>query len=145
MTEKELKHLSRKELIEILIDKTKEINSLEGKIERLEAEANNKRVLIEKSGSMAEAAIKLNGLFEDADKAAKQYIENARQCEEKNRWILEETKKWAKKTIIEAETIKNRRIAEGNRYKEKVMNDIRSYILAHPEVRKAVEQKNRES
>ena len=74
MTSKELRKLSRKELIEVLLAQTREM-------EQLKAELNSKNELLEKreinireSGSIAEAALRLSGIFEDAQKAADIYL-----------------------------------------------------------------------
>lgn len=74
MTSKELRKLSRRELIEVLLAQTREM-------EQLKAELNSKNELLEKreinireSGSIAEAALRLSGIFEDAQKAADTYL-----------------------------------------------------------------------
>ena len=110
MTEKELRHLSRKELLEILIDQTKEITSLRDTVQKLENELTERRITIAKSGSLAEASMKLNGLFADADKAAKQYLENARLIEEESRRVLEEAHAKAEKIAAEAEENRSAKI-----------------------------------
>ena len=71
-----LKKLNRKELLEILIKQEKKINELEERIEKLKNQLEDKRIKIKKSGTMAEAALKLNGVYEAIDKAAQQYLEN---------------------------------------------------------------------
>lgn len=76
MTEKELKRLNRRELLEMLIIQEKKLERLQKKLEVAEAELNERRIAIEESGSIAEAALKLNGVFIAAQKAAEQYIEN---------------------------------------------------------------------
>ena len=74
MTSKELRKLSRRELIEVLLAQTREM-------EQLKAELNSKNELLEKreinirgSGSIAEAALRLSGIFEEAQKAADTYL-----------------------------------------------------------------------
>ena len=39
------------------------------------------------AGSIAEAALALNSVFEDADKAAAQYLENIKRCSEQQQSI----------------------------------------------------------
>ena len=80
MTSKELRKLSRKELIEVLLAQTREM-------EQLKAELNSKNELLEKreinireSGSIAEAALRLSGIFEDAQKAADTYLAEIRRA-----------------------------------------------------------------
>ena len=82
MTDKELRKLKRMDLLELLIEQSKEVESLKKRIEELEAELADRRLLIYKSGSIAEAALKLNGVFEAAEAAAQEYLENIRRISE---------------------------------------------------------------
>ena len=52
------------------------------KLDALEAELADRRLLIYKSGSIAEAALKLNGVFEAAEAAAQEDLENIRRISE---------------------------------------------------------------
>ena len=86
MKEKLIKKMNREELLELLIQYSEEKEELELRIARLEeklAEAQKKlearAIAIDQAGSIAEAALKLNGVFEAAQKAADQYLENVRQ------------------------------------------------------------------
>ena len=76
MTQKELKKLSRKELLEILIDLKKENERLMSQVKRLKGKLRDKKVAIENAGSIAEAALQLSGIFEAAQNACQIYIEN---------------------------------------------------------------------
>lgn len=79
MTDKELKHLSRAELLEMLLAQMEENEKLKRRLQDAEADLDNRRITISEAGTMAEAALRLNGVFEAADLAAKQYLENIRQ------------------------------------------------------------------
>ena len=78
MTDKELRRLSRSELLEMLIAQTEENRQLKIRLERAEAQLQDRTIAVEKAGSLAEAALQLNHVFEAADKAAQQYLENVR-------------------------------------------------------------------
>lgn len=78
MTDKELRRLSRRELLEMLLAETEENQRLRTRLEQAQAELDSRRILLEQSGSMAEAALRLNGVFEAADRAAQQYLESIR-------------------------------------------------------------------
>ena len=78
MTDKQLKKLSRRELLELLILQTRKVENLEKQLEEANRQLRDRRILIESSGSLAEAAMKLNGVFEAAERAAQQYLENVR-------------------------------------------------------------------
>lgn len=83
MTEKELRRMSRSELLEMLIAQMEENKSLKAQLKEANAALENRQIEIEKSGSLAEAALRLSGVFEAADRAALMYLENLRTQEEK--------------------------------------------------------------
>ena len=76
MTDRELRRLSRRELLEILIILKKENQRLRQELDEAQADLNNRYIAISKSGTMAEAALRLNQVFEAADRAARQYLQN---------------------------------------------------------------------
>lgn len=94
MDDKRLKKISKKELLEILLAQAKKIEELETELKEVKEELNSRRIEIKKSGSIAEAALKLNGIFELAQKTADEYVENVKErCKQ-----LEEKKKSPKNT-----------------------------------------------
>lgn len=110
MMDKELRKLSRRELLQMLVvqvretgdtkqelaETTEQLRELEQNYERLrkrldqkdarihelvdtlQAERTKREIELEKAGSIAEAALRLNGVFEMAQKAADQYLYNIR-------------------------------------------------------------------
>ena len=56
MTDKELRRLSRSELLEMLIAQTEENSQLKIRLEQAEAQLRDRRIEIAKAGSLAEAA-----------------------------------------------------------------------------------------
>lgn len=74
-----LKKLSRQDLLEMLITEEKRIEALEEELEAAQAELKERRIRIETSGSIAEASLKLNRIFEAAQAAADLYLENVKQ------------------------------------------------------------------
>ena len=84
MTEKELQKLTRQDLLELLLEAERENETLRDEVETLRAEAADKRLLLEKVGSIAEASLLVNGVFSAAQAAADQYVLNVKRvCEEK--------------------------------------------------------------
>lgn len=79
MTDKELRRLNRAELLEMLLEQSKEVERLKEQNQKLTEQLENRRILIERAGSIAEAALQLNQVFETAQRAADQYLENVRQ------------------------------------------------------------------
>ena len=78
MTEKELRKLSRADLLELLIEQVKENERLTVRLAEKESMLRERQIHLDKMGSIAEAALKLNGVFEAAQAAADQYLENVR-------------------------------------------------------------------
>ena len=78
MTDKELRRLKRDELLEMLIMLKKENDELREQLEKTEVQLRDRRIQIQNIGSIAEAALELNGVFEAAQQAAEQYLENVR-------------------------------------------------------------------
>lgn len=74
MTDKELKRLSRRELVDIIYELQKKDAERENEIERLQAALAQKELAVSEAGSIAEAALKVNGVFEAAQAAANQYL-----------------------------------------------------------------------
>jgi DNA repair ATPase RecN len=83
MTDNELKKLNRKELLEILVLQSQEIDELKSRLAAAEEKLAERTIEIDNAGSLAEAALKLNRIFEDADMAAQQYIDSLRAMKEK--------------------------------------------------------------
>ena len=80
MADKELKKLNRKELLELLIIQTRKSEQLEKRVKELEEKLADKIVKIESSGNLAEAALKLSGVFEAAQTAAEIYLESLKKA-----------------------------------------------------------------
>ena len=77
MKNNELKKLSRKELLEILLEQTKRIEELEVKLSDTEKKLESKKVSLSDSGTLADAALKLSDIFKNADEAIAIYKLNA--------------------------------------------------------------------
>ena len=76
MTDKELKRLSRGELLEMLIQQSKELELLRKQLDAAQTALQNREIAITNAGSIAEAALQLNGVFTAAQDACQQYMEN---------------------------------------------------------------------
>lgn len=90
MDKNKLRKISKKELLEILLSQAKRIDELEHELNDTKSKLESKKITIDESGSLAEAALKLNGIFECAEEAAKQYLINIK---EKCKKIENESKK----------------------------------------------------
>ena len=76
MTSKELKRLRRTDLLEMLLELSRENDKLRKDNQELRQQLQDRTILIENSGSLAEAALQLNGIFEAAQAACEQYTQN---------------------------------------------------------------------
>ena len=75
---KSTKRMSRKDLLELLVIQSEKIDELESELKRVNDLLNDKEIKISKAGSIAEAALQLNGVFEAAEKAVGQYLDNVK-------------------------------------------------------------------
>ena len=76
MTEQELKKLRRTDLLDILLDLSKENEVLREQLDKARAQLASRTIAVEKSGTLAEAAMRINGVFEACQAACDQYTQN---------------------------------------------------------------------
>lgn len=79
MTDKEFKRLRRSDLIAILYEYQKREKALNEEIASLKAQLESRELKLSEAGSIAEATVKLNELFETAQKTADDYLAQVRQ------------------------------------------------------------------
>jgi hypothetical protein len=79
MTDKQLRKLSRMELLELLVEQSKQIDELQRQLREAKEQLESREIKIANAGSMAEAALKLNHVFEDIEAAGQQYLYNLEQ------------------------------------------------------------------
>lgn len=77
-----LKKMSKKDLLELLVLQSKKIDKLTNELKETKELLLSKEIIIKESGSIAEASLKLNKIFEDAQLAADQYLENIKRIEQ---------------------------------------------------------------
>ncbi|MBR0381087.1 MAG: hypothetical protein IJH71_01455 [Eubacterium sp.] len=87
MTDQELRKLKRSELLQIMVAQGRRIEELEKELQEKEQQLKDKRILLQESGNIAEAALKLNRIFEDAQEAAEQYLMNIQRLGERKAGI----------------------------------------------------------
>lgn len=106
MTKKELRRLSRADLLEMLIDQSIELEALRTRCEAAETALNNRELCLNNAGSIAEAALGLSGVFTAAEAAAQQYLEElqnlVRRQQEQTEPLLEQARQDADKLLEEA-------------------------------------------
>jgi len=100
MKKKDLKKMSKRELLEIMLLQSKRIDELENEIDKMNSMLDDKKILLSNCGSIAEAALKLNNIFEAAQNAADQYLKNIE--------LLSKEEIALRKSREEAEALKNK-------------------------------------
>lgn len=78
MVEKSGKKLRRAQLLELLVQLSEENDALKKENELLRSRLEDKTIAINNAGSIAEASLKLNKVFEAAQAAADNYLENVK-------------------------------------------------------------------
>ena len=127
MTDEELRKLKRADLLELLVAQGKENEALQEKLRQAEAALWDRQIQLDEAGNIAEAALRLSGVFEAAQKASDQYLESIRkkheetesrctQLEETSRaraeQLEQESKAQAERLVAEAEEKARARTAE---------------------------------
>ena len=84
MNEKDLKRLSRLQLLEIMLEQSRELDRITEELNEVQAKLAEKEQKVAGTDNVAEACIAINRAAESAEAAAGQYLENIRRiCGEK--------------------------------------------------------------
>ncbi len=113
MTEQELKHLSRRDLMEIIAAMKKKEIKLQELLAIADEKLTDRNIRVDNAGSIAEAAMALNGVFEAAQAAADTYLrslhftnadieERRNRAEAESRQIVEEARQEAQAMVRKA-------------------------------------------
>lgn len=132
--EKSLKRMGKAELVALALRRETEIDDLQGQmeglraeIERLKAEMEDKdaevaaaresrTIELQEAGSIAEASLRISGVFAEAQKAADTYLENIRQLEAR-------TKNECVRREQAAEALAKKLVADARQESEQILND----------------------
>ena len=85
MSERELRKLNRQELLEMLLAQSKKVEELEDELTQAQAALEERDIVLSEAGSIAEASLRLNGVFEAAQRASQQYIDSVRTMSERQK------------------------------------------------------------
>lgn len=88
-------------MLQILIDQQKQIDALKADLQVSKEALNNRDMAIQESGTLAEAVLKMNGVFEAAQNAADEYM---RQMRKKADDMVAEAEKKAAEAQKQADT-----------------------------------------
>ena len=124
--------------MEILIAQAKENDALREQVEQLQRQLENRQIAMENTGSIAEASLQLNGVFEAAQQAAEQYLENIRCAERSSREAEAKTQEKCAQLISEAEKtaeqIKKTAQAEVDAYWQNMSVRLQAFRQEHDEL-----------
>lgn len=112
----------------MLIEQSKENEKLKKQLAEAEGELESRRIAIENSGSMAQAALEINNVFAAAEKAKEQYIQNILSRDFSQVDIEEEVRSYCLDMISNAE---EKRIAVENETRircEEIVNESKKKI-----------------
>ena len=148
MTDKELKRLSRPELLEMLIAQMEENKTLQEQLETAQAQLQDRRILIDNAGSIAEAALQVSGVFDAAQTAAQEYLDNIQRlygeqdsiCQR----IVAEAQQKADSILSEADAYSQRTHAEADDYRNQVIQWAHTLIQDHNNLRALIESVERD-
>ena len=133
MTDQELKKLHRSDLLELLIAQEKENEQLRSQVAQLKARLEDRTIALEQAGSIAEASLQINGVFQAAQDAAAQYLENIQRLsgrqEEICRQMEEETRRTCQEQLSSAQQA-------ADRYWTEARQRMEEYCAAHEELQK---------
>ncbi len=107
MTDKELRRLSRADLLELLLVQRKENEQLRCILDQTQAQLADRTIRLDNIGSIAEASLQLSGIFEAAQDSCKYYIDNIKLMNEQQTTVCQqmenETKEKCDRMVAEAE------------------------------------------
>lgn len=128
MTDKEFKHLSRSQLIEIIYRLQLQIDELNEQKQVLEDALADKRLRISNTGNLAQAALEINDCFRSAQNAAEQYLNEIKlmreETESERQKILSQAR--AEASVIIANATKTR-----NDYDSAIETILKKYKQSH--------------
>ena len=107
MTERELRRLSRTDLLELLVAQRRENEQLRCIIDQTQAQLADRTIQIDNAGSIAEASLQLSGIFNAAQDSCQYYLDNVRLLSERQAQVCQkmeqETKEKCDRMVAEAE------------------------------------------
>ena len=115
MEEKEITKLNKRAMLEMLVELSEENDRLTAENEELKKKLEDKNLVIRNAGSIAKASLELNHIFEDAQKAADQYIRSIMEIRKEKKEELERMKSLVSKL---KEVEKNGRASDDKRSEE---------------------------
>jgi chemotaxis regulatin CheY-phosphate phosphatase CheZ len=144
MQDKDLRKLSRAELLELLISQTRRVEELEAQLADALAQLEKRQIAIDKAGTLAEASLMLNGVLEATEKAAAQYLENIERLSGQQQRVCDAMEAAAReraKTILEeAEAACREREARCDAYEKALTQRLQKFYDQRPGLKELVQK-----
>jgi hypothetical protein len=90
MTDKELRRLSRTDLLELLVAQRRENEQLRCILDQTQAQLADRTIKIDNAGSIAEASLQLSGIFNAAQDSCQYYLDNIRLLSERQAQVCQQ-------------------------------------------------------
>ena len=107
MTERELRRLSRTDLLELVLAQRRENEQLRCILDQTQSQLADRTIKINNAGSIAEASLQLSGIFSAAQDSCQYYMDNIRLLSERQNQVCQqmeqETKEKCDRMVAEAE------------------------------------------
>ena len=108
MTERELRRLSRADLLELLLAQRRENEQLRCMLDQTQSQLADRTIKIDNAETLAEASLQLSGIFTAAQDACQYYVDNIQQLSERQSLVCQqmeqETREKCDRMVAEAET-----------------------------------------
>ncbi len=132
MSNRDLKHLSRGDLLEMLLELSRENEKLRSEAEELRGKLEKRTLAMDNCGTLAEAALLLNGVFEAADAACSQYRESlmasGAEMEERFRSREEECRTRCERMEEETQERCREHIVKANAHARAIVDKAEAYV-----------------
>lgn len=139
MTDKDLKRLGRAELIEMLLRQAEKNEKLRAQIEEAEEQLNDRQLMEEKAGSIAQAAFQMSGVLEAAQDAAAKYLENVKRLSDEGETISrgaeEGARQKAEAMLAQADKYSRETRRKADEYKNETVGRMKAMLQEQDELR----------
>lgn len=111
MSKGDLHKLGKTELLQIIYEQEKQIASLKKEVEDLNKKINDRTIELEEAGSIAEASLRINKIFEEAQKAADEYLNSVKKLGQSKPKVTENiTNEENNKNTIDDKEVENKEL-----------------------------------
>lgn len=155
MADKELRHLSRKELIEIIYEYQKREVQFQDAVDTLTGKLKKRELQMKEAGSIANAALSINAVFEAAQAAADQYLASVKaldsendsrtqqmltEAQEQADSIVQKGKETYQAWVRKGEEEYQNRVSQAEAECKRIRDDMCDYILLHNTLKELYEE-----